>query len=190
MLHAYCILHIVHLLHIVHILHIMYIVHIMLYMHIYAYLACITYVAYICILCQYCYFVLQQEQEKCCSKGVEGGGGCYWVCRAAGLPGGGPARAAPHGHQTRVNQHELASNEECTRTCCGRACWNGTGTASNPASWNESGRNVHKYVKNMQLYVKYAIICKYIDCISQICRYAQNMPEICLYMHIMCSYMP
>ena len=42
-------------------------------MHIYAYLACITYVAYKCILCQYCYFVLrlQQEQKKCCRKGLE-----------------------------------------------------------------------------------------------------------------------
>ena len=124
-------------------------------------------------------------------KGVGGGWGCCWACRAAGLAGRGQAWAALLGRQTRANQHELASNhEECTQTCCGRACWNGTGTASNPASWNESGRNVHKYVKNMQLYVKYAIICKYIDCISQICRYAQNMPEICLYMHIMCSYMP
>ena len=66
------------------------------------------------------------------------------------------AWAARRGRQTRANPHELASNEECTRTCCGRACWNGTGTvtASNPASWNGSGRNIQKYAKNMQLYVK------------------------------------
>ena len=71
-----------------------------------------------------CYFVLPQEQEKCGCGGVGGGGGCCGACRAAGLPGRGPARVAPRGRQTRANPHELASNEECTRTCCGRACWN------------------------------------------------------------------
>ena len=48
------------------------------------------------------------------------GGGCG-ACRAAGRPGRGPARAAPRGRQTPANPHELASNEESTRTCCGRA---------------------------------------------------------------------
>ena len=85
-----------------------------------------------------------------------GGGGCggCGACRAAGRPGQRQASAAPQGSQTRANPHELASNEECTRTCCGRACWNGTGTARNPASWNGSVRNMHKYAKNTQLYVK------------------------------------
>ena len=54
-----------------------------------------------------------------------------------------------------VNQHELASNKECIQTCCCRACWNGAGMASNQASWNGSGKNMHKYGKNMQVYVKH-----------------------------------
>ena len=152
--HIIYMLHISGILHIDHILHSMYIVH---KLHIYAYnayLACIIYVAYRCILCQYCYFVLPPEQEKCCGGGVGGGGGGCGACRATGRPRRGPARAAPLGRQTRANPHELASNEECTRTCCGRACLNGTRTARNPASWNGPGRNIHKYTKNMQLYVK------------------------------------
>ena len=32
-------------------------------------------------------------------------------------PGGVPARTVPRGRHTRANPHELASNEECTRTC-------------------------------------------------------------------------
>ena len=88
------------------------------------------------------------------------------------------------GNHTLANQHELASNKECTRTCCCRACWNGTGTASNRASCNGSGRSLPKYAKNMQLYGKnMEKICIYVDCISQICkRYEQNMPELCLNM--------
>ena len=78
------------------------------------------------------------------------------------------AWAAPRGRQTLANPHELASNEECTRTCCGRACWNGTGTASNSASWNSPGRNIHKYAKKY----KYAIICF---------KYAKNMQKYRLY---------
>ena len=62
--------------------------------------------------------------------------------------GGGPVRAESLGHHIRatLNQHE----QECTQTCCCRACWNGTGTASSRASWNGSCRNVCKYAKNMQ----------------------------------------
>ena len=84
-----------------------------------------------------------------------------------GMPGGGPvgrasgpARAAPRGRHTRANPHELAINEECTRTCSCGACWNGTGTARDPASWNGSGRNMQKMCK------EYAVICK---------KYAQHM---------------
>ena len=119
-----------------------------------------------------CYFVLPQEQEKCCGGGGGGGGG---GCETPAC------RAAPRGRHTRANPHDPASNEECTQTCCCRACWNGTGTASNPASWNGSVRNMHKYAKNMQLYEQNMHkICKYIDCISQIRKlYARNMPEIC-----------
>ena len=88
------------------------------------------------------------------------------------------AWAAPRGRQTLANPHELASNEECTRTCCGRACWNGTGTARNPASGNGSGRYIHKYAKNMQLYVKIclryiqAVLVKYEKIYT---KYARNM---------------
>ena len=102
-------------------------------------------------MCQYCYCVLPQEQEKYSGGGGGGGDGGCGACPAAGRPGRGPARAALRGRQTRANPHELVSNEECTRTCCGRACCNGTGTASNTASRNESGRNIYKYAKNMQL---------------------------------------
>ena len=59
--------------------------------------------------------------------------------------------------------------------------WNGTGTASNQASWNGSGRNIIKYARNMKKKYSYMHkICKYIDSISQICKiFARNMPEIC-----------
>ena len=95
----------------------------------FAYYVYCAYSAYICIkgifsiyyICciymyvvPYYYFVLPQEQaEKCC--GSRGGGGCCCcgACRAAG----------------QANPHELEINEECTRTCCCRACWNGTETA-------------------------------------------------------------
>ena len=106
------------------------------------------------MLCQYYYFVLLQEQEKCGGGWVGGGGGGCGACRAAGRAGRGPALASPQGRKTLANQHELASNEESTQTYCGRACWNGTRTASNPASWNGSCTNIHKYARNMQLYVK------------------------------------
>ena len=88
----------------------------------------------------------------------------------------------------------MHNNEECTRTCCCRACGNGTATASNRPSWNASGRSMHKYAKNMRLYVKNMhkiciYIYIYIDCISQIWkRYARNMPEICLNMRVLCHY--
>ena len=97
---------------------------------------------------------------------ITGGSGGGGACRAAGRPGRRPAQAAPlpRGRQTRANPHELASNEESTRICCGRACWNGTGTASNPASWNGSGRNIHKYAK------KHAVMCKTMLKICKICR--------------------
>ena len=106
---------------------------------------------------------------------ITGGSGGGGACRAAGRPGRRPAQAAPlpRGRQTRANPHELASNEESTRICCGRACWNGTGTASNPASWNGSGRNIHKYAKNMQLCVKLCL--KY-------AKYAGNMLKFAHYM--------
>ena len=110
-------------------------------------------------------------------EAAEGDSGCGRAGRQVG-PGGGPAWAAPRCCHTLVNQHELASNEECTRTCRCRACWNGTEIACNPANWNGSGRNMHKYAKNMQLYVKKMHkICKYIDFIMQkICtKYARNM---------------
>ena len=107
-------------------------------------------------------------------------------------PGGGPAWAAPRCCHTLANQHELASNEECTRTCRCRACWNGTEIACNPANWNGSGRNMHKYAKNMQLYVKKMHkICKYIDFIMQkICtKYARNMLKYASNMQIYAKYM-
>ena len=95
MLHTYCIFHIVHILHIVHIcLH-------SAYVCINAYLACITYVAYRCILCQYCYFVLQQEQEKWGAlevAGVERAAAGRAGLRAypgGGLPGRCPRVAKP-----------------------------------------------------------------------------------------------
>ena len=99
--------------------------------------------------------------------GLEGAVAAAGRARLRAGPGGdrprrGQAWAAPRGRQTRANQHEFASNEEYTRTCCGRACWNGTGTASNQASWNGPGRNIHKYAKNMLLYEKIMLkICKY-----------------------------
>ena len=60
---------------------------------------------------------------------------------------GGPTR---WGGQALANQNELASNEECTLTCCCTACWNGTGTACNRASWNGSCRNMQKNARKMQ----------------------------------------
>ena len=65
---------------------------------------------------------------------VEGAAAAALRAGRRGGPGGGLARAAPRGRHTRANPHERASNEECTRTCCCRACWNGTGAARNPAS--------------------------------------------------------
>ena len=81
-------------------------------------------------------------------RGGAAAAGRAWLRAGPGGPGGLPRR------RPGVNQHELASNEGCTQTCCGRACWNGPGTASNPASWNGYSRNINKYAKNMQLYVK------------------------------------
>ena len=97
-----------------------------------------------------------RSKRNAAASGLEGAAAAAGRAGLLAGPGWGPARAAPRGRQTRTNPHELASNEESTRTCCGRACWNGTGTASNQASWNGSGRNItiHKYAKNMQLYVK------------------------------------
>ena len=124
--------------------------------------------------------------------------------RLWGVLGGGPVgragwpvRAALQGRHIRANPHGLASNKECSWSCCCRACWNGTGTASNRASWNVSGRNMRKYAKNLQLYVKNMHkICKYIDCISQICKfavctkYARNMLKYAYYMPLYAKYAP
>ena len=183
MLHIHCLWYIVHILHIVHTLHIMFIVH---KVHISMYYICCTsmYILPILLLCPATgareMLPQRRRRGRRLLRGVPGGG----LPRAAGS-----ARAAPLGRHTRANQHELASNEECTRTCWCRACWKGTGTACNPARWNRSVKNMHKYAKNIQIYVKdMHEICKYIDCISQICkRYPRNMPEICLNMHIICQ---
>ena len=43
-------------------------------------------------------------------------GGC-----TVGRAGQGGSRA-PQDHNTQANQHKLASNKECTQTCCCRAC--------------------------------------------------------------------
>ena len=128
----------------------------------------ITYVANRCILCQYCYFVLPQEQEKCGGGGC-GGGGCGPAaagCRLRGVLGGRPARAAgpaalaaSQSRHTRANPHELASNgsctlfianEECTRTCCCRACWNVTGSCQEQPGTLQAGMDPAEIYINMQ----------------------------------------
>ena len=106
----------------------------------------------------------RSKRNAAAAAGLEG---AATAAGRAGLRAGlgwGQARAAPRGRQTRANPHELASNQESTRTCCARACWNGTGTARNQASWNGSGRNIiiHEYAKNMQLYVKICFKYAYI----------------------------
>ena len=118
--------------------------------------------AYICIFSKFCLLqgrggLLQRRRQRkrgCC---------CCGVGRVGRLPGGA-GRAAPRGLHTQANLHELASIiEECTQTCCCRACWNGTGIARNRASWNGSGRNMHKYAGNIQ---KTQEICSYMHKIS------------------------
>ena len=79
--------------------------------------------------------------------------------RAGAGPGGAQGSQNP-GKSARAIQsvHEsvdvwlagMVQEQPVTRL----ACWNGTGTDRNPASWNRSGRNIHKYAKNMQSYVK------------------------------------
>ena len=95
----------------------------------------------------------RRSKRNAAAAGLEGAAA---AAGRAGLrvgPGGTGPSGAP-GSPNPENPHELASNEDCTRIGSGRACWNGTGTAFNPASWNGSGRNIHKYARNMQLYVK------------------------------------
>ena len=85
-----------------------------------------------------------------------------------GLPCCWPAWVAPLGRHTRriccMSLQAMKSvNKPVVVGLAGMAC--------NPASWNGSGRNMHKYAKNVQLYVKdMHKIWKYIDCISQICK--------------------
>ena len=113
--------------------------------------------------------------EWCGARGgaAEVAEGAAAAAGRAGRRPGGAGRAAVRGRSTRVYPHEFASNEECTRTCCCRACWNGTGTARNRASWNGSGRNMHKYAEQYQ---KYAIICQKYAIICQ--KYEKNMHNI------------
>ena len=99
--------------------------------------------------------------------------GCSLVGRACGQ-----IWAAPRGRHTRTNQHELASNNECTWTCfvvlAGMV-------QEQPGIWL-AGMDLAEICK------EYAVLCKnmhkictYIDCISQICkRYARIMSKICL----------
>ena len=98
-----------------------------------------------------------------------------WL-RLRGVLGGGPVGraggqswAAPRGRHTLANQHELASNEECTRTYCCRACCNDTGTAATRLA----GMDPAEICTNMQEICKeYAVICE---------KYAQNMRTYTLY---------
>ena len=63
----------------------------------------------------------RSKRNAAAAAGLEG---AATAAGRAGLRAGlgwGQARAAPRGRQTRANPHELASNEESTRTCCGRA---------------------------------------------------------------------
>ena len=118
----------------------------------------------------------------------EGAACCCGACQAAGLPGRLPWVAKPAWRICCMSLRAMKSvNNPVVVGLAGMAC--------NPASWNGSGRNMHKYAKNVQLYVKdMHKIWKYIDCISQICkRFARqwwNIPEICLNMHIVYGYMP
>ena len=70
----------------------------------------------------------------------------------AARPRGRPAAAAQHTASPVVE--EVYGQWEFTRTCCCRACWNGTEMARNRASRNgsdETCRNMQSYAENMKL---------------------------------------
>ena len=91
-----------------------------------------------------------RRSKRNAAKAAEGAAALR-VVPAGGPMGraGGPVRASPRVRHTCANPHELASNNECTRTRCCRACWNGTGTALNRASWNGSSRNMQRICSDM-----------------------------------------